>query len=59
MPFPSDATPDTEVFRLIDDELQRQVTGLQLIASENFTSPAVMQCRRQRAHQQVLRGLPG
>ena len=42
MPFPSDTNPDTEVFALIDAEVQRQVTGLQLIASENFTSPAVM-----------------
>ncbi|HAP75414.1 MAG TPA: serine hydroxymethyltransferase, partial [Acidimicrobiaceae bacterium] len=42
MPFPSDTTPDTEVEALIAAEVQRQVTGLQLIASENFTSPAVM-----------------
>src|SRR4029078_6248285 len=31
-----------EVFDLIDREVERQNTGLQLIASENFTSPAVM-----------------
>jgi glycine hydroxymethyltransferase len=30
------------VFDLIDQERERQQTGLQLIASENFTSPAVM-----------------
>ena len=42
MPWPSDLDPDTEVFDLIDRELQRQKTGIQLIASENFTSPAVM-----------------
>jgi ribose 5-phosphate isomerase B len=42
MPFPSDTTPDTEVFGLIEREVERQCTGLQLIASENFTSPAVM-----------------
>ena len=42
MPFPSDTQPDKELFDLIDAETQRQVTGLQLIASENFTSPAVM-----------------
>ena len=34
---------DTEVFDLIDREVERQNTGLQLIASENFTSPAVME----------------
>src|SRR3954471_24401868 len=42
MPYPSDTAPDTQLFDLIEDETQRQVTGLQLIASENFTSPAVM-----------------
>jgi hypothetical protein len=40
MPFPSDTDPDLEVFEaLIDREVERQNTGLQLIASENFTSP--------------------
>ncbi|HKY14697.1 MAG TPA: serine hydroxymethyltransferase [Microthrixaceae bacterium] len=34
---------DAEVFDLIDREVERQNTGLQLIASENFTSPAVME----------------
>src|SRR5215207_5100486 len=34
---------DTEVFSLLDRERERQNTGLQLIASENFTSPAVME----------------
>ena len=42
MPFPTDTNPDTEVQALIDAEIERQTTGLQLIASENFTSPAVM-----------------
>src|SRR3954454_15211505 len=42
MPFPSDTHPDAELFDLIEAETQRQTTGLQLIASENFTSPAVM-----------------
>ncbi|MEM8620846.1 MAG: serine hydroxymethyltransferase [Actinomycetota bacterium] len=42
MPYPSDTDPDTEVLALIDREIERQTTGVQLIASENFTSPAVM-----------------
>ncbi len=42
MPFPSDIDPDLDVFALIDREVERQTSGLQLIASENFTSPAVM-----------------
>ena len=31
-----------EVFGLVDRERERQNTTLQLIASENFTSPAVL-----------------
>ena len=46
MPFPSDSNPDTEVLALLDREVERQTTGLQLIASENFTSPAVMAATR-------------
>jgi len=42
MPFPSDTDPDTRIEDLITREFERQITGLQLIASENFTSPAVM-----------------
>ncbi|MEO1055627.1 MAG: serine hydroxymethyltransferase [Actinomycetota bacterium] len=42
MPYPSDTDPDREVLDLIDREIERQTTGIQLIASENFTSPAVM-----------------
>ncbi len=41
MPWPTDR--DTEVFELIAREVERQNTGIQLIASENFTSPAVME----------------
>lgn len=42
MSWPSETTRDDEVFGLIDAERRRQATGLQLIASENFTSPDVM-----------------
>jgi glycine hydroxymethyltransferase len=42
MPWPSQETRDDEVFGLIEQERLRQTTGLQLIASENFTSPDVM-----------------
>ncbi len=38
-PFPRDEA----VFALINQERERQVSGLQLIASENFTSPQVME----------------
>jgi glycine hydroxymethyltransferase len=40
MPWPT--APDDELFGLIDRELERQQTTLQLIASENFASPAVL-----------------
>jgi glycine hydroxymethyltransferase len=40
MPWPSGN--DDELFSLIDREVDRQNTTLQLIASENFTSPAVL-----------------
>ena len=34
---------DADVAKYIDEELERQQTTIELIASENFTSPAVMQ----------------
>jgi len=59
MPFPSDTTPDTELFDLIDQEVQRQVTGLQLIASENFTSPSVMRAVGSVLTNKYAEGYPG
>ena len=59
MPFPSDTTPDTQVFDLIDAEVQRQCTGLQLIASENFTSPAVMRAVGSALTNKYAEGYPG
>ena len=37
------ATADAEVFGMIEKELERQTNHLEMIASENFTSPAVME----------------
>lgn len=59
MPFPSDTAPDTEVFELIDQEVERQCTGLQLIASENFTSPAVMRAVGSALTNKYAEGYPG
>src|SRR6476659_6525125 len=59
MPYPSDTTPDTELFDLIDDETHRQVTGLQLIASENFTSPAVLRAVGSVLTNKYSEGYPG
>jgi len=36
-------TADTEVFKIVENELKRQTNHLEMIASENFTSPAVME----------------
>jgi len=37
------ASADAEVFGMIENELERQTNHLEMIASENFTSPAVME----------------
>jgi glycine hydroxymethyltransferase len=59
MPFPSDNNPDTEVFDLLEVECIRQTTGLQLIASENFTSPAVMRATGSILTNKYSEGYPG
>lgn len=59
MPFPSDSNPDTEVFELLEAERIRQTTGLQLIASENFTSPAVMKATGSILTNKYSEGYPG
>jgi glycine hydroxymethyltransferase len=57
MPWPTDR--DDELFAVIDRELQRQNTGLQLIASENFTSPAVMEAVGSVLTNKYSEGYPG
>ena len=59
MPFPSEVTPDTQVEALIEKERTRQITGLQLIASENFTSPAVMRATGSVLTNKYSEGYPG
>lgn len=59
MPFHSDSHPDTEVEGLLERELERQTTGLQLIASENFTSPAVMRATGSVLTNKYAEGYPG
>src|SRR5215216_4026671 len=59
MPFPSDTEPDTEVEALLARELERQTTGLQLIASENFTSPAVLRAVGSVLTNKYSEGYPG
>ena len=59
MPFPSDTDPDTEIEALLAAEFTRQTTGLQLIASENFTSPAVIRAMGSVLTNKYSEGYPG
>ena len=59
MPFHSDTHPDEQVEALIAAEFERQTTGLQLIASENFTSPAVMRATGSVLTNKYSEGYPG
>jgi glycine hydroxymethyltransferase len=50
---------DTELFSILDRELERQVTTLQLIASENFTSREVMEATGSVLTNKYSEGYPG
>jgi glycine hydroxymethyltransferase len=50
---------DPEVSRILADELDRQRTTVQLIASENFTSPAVLQATASVLTNKYSEGYPG
>ena len=50
---------DTAIFGLINDELNRQRHGLELIASENFTSLQVMQAMGSAMTNKYAEGYPG
>lgn len=50
---------DPELFDLIKKEKQRQTQGLEMIASENFTSLPVLQCLSSCLHNKYSEGLPG
>lgn len=50
---------DKEVFDLIEREHQRQLHGIELIASENFVSPQVMQAAGSVLTNKYAEGLPG
>jgi glycine hydroxymethyltransferase len=57
MPWPTER--DAELFGLLEQELERQNTTLQLIASENFTSPAVMEASGSVLTNKYSEGYPG
>ncbi len=50
---------DTQVFDLIQQELHRQESGIELIASENFTSKQVMEAAGSVLTNKYAEGLPG
>ncbi len=50
---------DNELFGYIDRELERQNTTLQLIASENFASPAVLEASGSVLTNKYAEGYPG
>ena len=50
---------DEKVFGLIEAERQRQINGIELIASENFTSPQVMEAAGSVLTNKYAEGYPG
>ena len=58
-PFGSWLDSDPEVARLIAEEFGRQTDTLQLIASENFTSPAVLAATGSVLTNKYSEGYPG
>lgn len=50
---------DPELFDLMKKERKRQESGLELIASENFTSLSVLQCLGSCLHNKYSEGYPG
>jgi len=50
---------DDIIFNLINDEKERQLSGIELIASENFTSPQVMEACGSVLTNKYAEGYPG
>src|ERR1700710_2402434 len=50
---------DKLIFKLLDEEQQRQEEGIELIASENFVSKQVMEAAGSVATNKYAEGLPG
>ncbi len=50
---------DTTIFNLIAQEKQRQINGIELIASENFASPEVMEAQGSVLTNKYAEGYPG
>lgn len=50
---------DPELYAIIQNEKKRQRAGLEMIASENFTTLAVLQCLSSCLHNKYSEGMPG
>ncbi len=50
---------DTQIFELIEKERQRQMHGIELIASENFVSPQVLEAMGSVLTNKYAEGYPG
>ncbi len=59
MPWPSDTEPDDQLSAILARELERQNTTIQLIASENFASPAVLRATGSVLTNKYSEGYPG
>ncbi len=49
---------DPQIYELIKEEKDRQRKGLEMIASENFTSAAVLDCLGSCLHNKYSEGQP-
>jgi len=59
MPTQRLSQADPEIARLVREETRRQAEGLELIASENFVSPAVMEATGSALTNKYAEGYPG
>lgn len=59
MKFESIKKVDNEVFQIIQEETERQEHNIELIASENFTSKAVMEAMGSQLTNKYAEGYPG
>jgi glycine hydroxymethyltransferase len=59
MPMKPLAEADPDIARLVKEETRRQANGLELIASENFVSPAVLEALGSTLTNKYAEGYPG
>jgi glycine hydroxymethyltransferase len=59
MPTQSLSEADPQIARLVREETRRQAEGLELIASENFVSPAVLEATGSPLTNKYAEGYPG